>query len=113
MHNYEAEVTNVVDGDTVDVDIDLGFSVFVQHRLRLAGIDAPEKRGDTRKAGKEAKKHLEMLIKKLSPVQVMTIRSRSGKDKQGKYGRYLARLVGKDGSDINELMILDGHAVRM
>ena len=89
---YNAIVTNVVDGDTFDVDIDLGFSVTVSQRIRLYNIDAFETslRGGTtpqeKEKGLEAKKLLTDLLVGNSVV-LETVQ-----DKQGKYGRYLANI---------------------
>ena len=105
----------VVDGDTVDLDLMLGFGVVVRQRCRLAGIDAPEMRGVEREAGIAATAHLEMLLSCDS-----TIICRTQKDKQGKYGRYIATLWtdaagGGDEPalvDINQEMIDDGFATK-
>lgn len=98
----------MVDGDTVDAMVDLGFGIFKKERFRLLGIDAPEKRGATREDGEAAKAFLEVLLAKLTPISIKT-----KKDKQGKYGRYLGTLCGlQDGRliDINFQMIQAGHA---
>lgn len=108
MFEYRAEILRVIDGDTVVVQIDLGFHISVVHTLRLYAINAPEKRGGTKEEklkGWEATKHMEVLLQEHAPVIVKTI-----KDKTGKYGRILATLIGKDGTDLNQQMIKDGHA---
>jgi micrococcal nuclease len=111
MYEYRIKkVTNVVDGDTIDVEIDLGFSVSYAQRLRLAGIDTPESR-TTDKAekvlGLEAKEYLKGKIKDAKDVIVKTEKP----DSSEKYGRILG-WVYVDGSNksINEQMIEDGHA---
>jgi micrococcal nuclease len=111
MYEYRIKkVTNVVDGDTIDVEIDLGFSVSYAQRLRLAGIDTPESR-TTDKAekalGLEAKEYLKGKIKDAKDVIVKTEKP----DSSEKYGRILG-WVYIDGSNksINEQMIEDGHA---
>lgn len=53
LYHYDAVVTNIVDGDTVDMEISLGFSLTIKERIRLAGIDAPEVRGEEREKGLE------------------------------------------------------------
>lgn len=78
MYSYKAKVENVVDGDTVDLGIDLGFDIWHNIRVRLVGIDTPEKWFDY---GKVVKKYV---MKKLEGVQV-TIAT----EKADKYGRYL------------------------
>jgi micrococcal nuclease len=110
FHKYQVNVTRIVDGDTVDVEIDLGFHTFKKERLRLWGINAPERRGSSRLAGTAATEHLSKLIEEHGPVYIETIRHRDA-DKQGKYGRYLAVIYGRDGLNLNRQMVENGHAV--
>jgi micrococcal nuclease len=111
MYEYRIKkVTNVVDGDTIDVEIDLGFSVSYAQRLRLAGIDTPESRTTDKmeKAlGLEAKEYLKSKVKDAKDVIVKTEKP----DSSEKYGRILG-WVYVDGSkkSINEQMIEDGYA---
>lgn len=111
MYEYRVKkVTNVVDGDTIDVDIDLGFSVSFSQRLRLAGIDTPESRTTDKmeKAlGLESKDYLKTKLKDAKEVVVKTEKP----DSSEKYGRILG-WVYVDGStkSINEMMIEDGYA---
>lgn len=111
MYEYRIKkVTNVVDGDTIDVDIDLGFSVSFSQRLRLAGIDTPESRTTDKmeKAlGLESKEYLKLKLKDAKDVIVKTEKP----DSSEKYGRILG-WVFVDGSDksINHQMIEDGYA---
>lgn len=100
-YEYDAEVLKVVDGDTVDLRVDLGFSIFTEMRVRLYGINAPEL---NTQAGKDARAWL--LNKLLPNITVRTI-----KDRQEKYGRYLAVLLDESGNSINEQMVAVGHAV--
>jgi micrococcal nuclease len=111
MYEYRVKkVTNVVDGDTIDVDIDLGFSVSFSQRLRLAGIDTPESRTTNKveKAlGLESKDYLKSKLKDAKEVVVKTEKP----DSSEKYGRILG-WVYVDGStkSVNEIMIEDGYA---
>lgn len=111
MYEYRIKkVTNVVDGDTIDVEIDLGFSVSYAQRLRLAGIDTPESRTADKAEkilGLEAKEYLKSKVKDAKEVIVKTEKP----DSSEKYGRILG-WVYVDGStkSINEQMIEDGHA---
>lgn len=111
MYEYRVKkVTNVVDGDTIDVDIDLGFSVSFSQRLRLAGIDTPESRTTNKveKAlGLESKDYLKSKLKDAKEVVVKTEKP----DSSEKYGRILG-WVYVDGStkSVNEMMIEDGYA---
>jgi micrococcal nuclease len=107
---YVKKVTKVVDGDTIDVDIDLGFDISFSSRVRLAGIDTPESRTTDKmeKAlGIEAKAYLKNAIDSAKSVVIKTEKI----DSSEKYGRILGWLF-LDGSEIsvNEKMIQDGHA---
>ena len=111
MYEYHVKkVNNVVDGDTIDVDIDLGFDISFSSRVRLAGIDTPESR-TTNKAekvlGLEAKEYVKSKIKDAKEVVIKTEKM----DSSEKYGRILG-WVFLDGSkiSINEQMIADGYA---
>jgi len=102
------EVLRVVDGDTVDVLVDLGFSTHRKIRVRLDGIDAPETR--TRDAaeklrGYAAKSWLEEKLVQAKVVSIKTIKSGS----TGKYGRYLGVLYA-DGVNLNQRMVKEGLA---
>ena len=92
MYEYRATLLKVVDGDTIDCNIDLGFGVFLNNqRIRLYGIDTPESRTrdlEEKKCGKLAAKYIEDHIKVSSSF---TLRSRL--DKKGKYGRILGELI--------------------
>ena len=107
---YVKKVTKVVDGDTIDVDIDLGFDISFSSRVRLAGIDTPESRtlDKMEKAlGLEAKAYLKSQIDSAKTIVIKTEKMNSSE----KYGRILGWLF-LDGSNIsmNEKMIEDGHA---
>lgn len=92
MYEYRARITRVIDGDTVEAEIDLGFHVSLTVTLRLAGINAPETRGTERPRGLAATRYLEALLHNLAgDTRVLTVRTR--KDVTEKYGRYLADLI--------------------
>jgi micrococcal nuclease len=107
-YKYKAQVYNVVDGDTYDVIIDLGFDISVKHRIRLFGVDAYESslRGNTtpeeKIKGLKAKDFCEETFKKAhankASVIVETIQ-----DKKGKFGRYLAKVY-IDGVSIADML---------
>jgi len=107
---YVKKVTKVVDGDTIDVDIDLGFDISFSSRVRLAGIDTPESRTADKmeKAlGLESKEYLKKAIDASKTVVIKTEKM----DSSEKYGRILG-WVFLDGSkvSVNEQMIADGYA---
>ena len=103
---YQAELERVVDGDTVDVTLDLGFDVKLhKQRVRLHGIDTPESRTrnlEEKKLGLAAKERLKELC--VGRFKVKSL----GK---GKYGRVLGIPYTEDGQDICQLLIDEGHAV--
>ena len=108
MYEYNCKVKRVVDGDTVDVIIDLGFDIAYSSRVRLYGIDTPESRTrdkDEKARGLISKDFLKSYLDKGGVV----IRTR--KDKKGKFGRVLGEMVVED-ININELMIKEHHAVK-
>lgn len=107
---YVKKVSKVVDGDTIDVDIDLGFDISFSSRVRLAGIDTPESRTSDKlekSLGLESKAYLKNAIESAKTVVIKTEKM----DSSEKYGRILG-WVFLDGSDIsiNQKMIDDGYA---
>lgn len=105
LYEYRADIRRVVDGDTVDADIDLGFNVWLRNeRLRLYRIDAPETRGANKQAGIASAKALTEKIKG-KRVTICTV-----KDRKGKYGRYLATVWLGD-ENINAWLVSNGLAV--
>jgi len=108
MYEYGCTVTRVVDGDTIDVVLDLGFSILHKCRVRLYGIDTPESRTrdkDEKIRGKIAAKYLEDAINNGKQVVIQT----KLKDSRGKFGRVLGDVV-VDGININQSMIDNYHA---
>ena len=110
MYEYKCEVTRVVDGDTVDCVLDLGFSILHKCRVRLYGIDTPESRTrdlDEKARGKLASKFLKEAIDNGNKI----ILKSQLKDSKGKYGRVLGSIV-VDGLDINKAMVANNLAVK-
>ena len=109
MYEYKCKIRKVVDGDTVDVDIDLGFGVWLRkQRVRLVGIDTPESRTrdlEEKKYGLAAK---DFLIK-WTNAGGLTLKTH--KDDRGKFGRILGEIWCFD-TNVNEKMIEEHHAVR-
>lgn len=107
---YVRKVENVVDGDTIDVLIDLGFDILFQSRVRLAGIDTPESRTKDLKEkalGLESKEYLKKALKDAKSVVIKTEKINSSE----KYGRILGWIY-VDGNTVslNDMMINDGYA---
>jgi len=111
MYEYRVKsVLTVVDGDTIDVDIDLGFDISLTKRVRLAGIDTPESRTTNKEEkvlGLEVK---ELLKKKLKEAKTIVIKTQLP-DSTEKYGRILGWIY-LDGAElsVNEALIAGGYA---
>ena len=114
VYEYSCKIVRVVDGDTVDVDIDLGFGMWMhKERIRLHGIDTPESRTrdlEEKKFGLLAKEQVEHFLPKGSIQTLLTV-----KDKAGKFGRILGKFKIEDSlyptpTTINEWMIQHHHA---
>ena len=108
------EINRVVDGDTIDVTIDLGFDLYKKERVRVAGIDTPEKRTrdlEEKELGIDATNYLKKKLEDtIAGDEELTIRTEL-KGGMGKYGRLLGWLyIGEDSVSINEVMINEGYA---
>jgi micrococcal nuclease len=107
---YVRKVENVVDGDTIDVLIDLGFDILFASRVRLAGIDTPESRTSDKAEkvlGLEAKEYLKKQLKDAKSVVIRTEKM----DSSEKYGRILGWVyINGESESINNKMINDGYA---
>jgi len=113
MYEYRVNVIKIVDGDTVDVDIDLGFGVWLKdERVRIMGIDTPESRTKDKvekKFGLAAKARLKSLLGKQAILKTQV--NKSGEDMKGKFGRILGDFVAEDGRMVTEVMVAEGHCV--
>jgi len=104
MWEYRAFVRKVYDGDTITVDFDLGFDILLKNqKIRLAGINAPEVRGEQRAEGLISRDALR------SRIANKWIRIKTEKDKKGKYGRWIGTVI-LDDENINEWLINEGFA---
>ena len=111
------EINRVVDGDTIDVTIDLGFDLYKKERVRIAGVDTPEKRTrdlEEKALGIDATNWMkEQLEDAINGESELTIRTEL-KGGMGKYGRLLGWLyVGDDTTSLNEQMIEEGYALSL
>ena len=115
MHEYKCEILRVIDGDTVDVDIDLGFGVWMRkERVRIHGIDTPESRTRDKEEkiyGLAAKEIVKSYLKAGSDQLLQT-----EKDKTGKFGRILGKFLVYDGvtdsqMHLGDILIREHHAV--
>ena len=116
MYEYRCKVVRVIDGDTVDVDIDLGFGVWLKkERVRLYGIDTPESRTrdlEEKKRGLAAKERVKCILAENETFEVHS-------EELGKYGRvlgsiYITKLNKKDfltKKCLNDILVSENHAV--
>ena len=118
MYEYRATIIKIVDGDTVDVDIDLGFNVVLRdERVRIAGIDTPESRTrdlEEKKFGLAAKARVKQLLGKTCVLKTQI--NKSGEDMKGKFGRILGDFNVYDSDTdswklLTSILISEGHAV--
>ena len=112
MYEYRAKIIKVIDGDTVDVDIDLGFGISLNNeRVRIMGIDTPESRTRDKvekKFGLASKARLKELLGKDTILKTQV--GRGGEDMKGKFGRILGDFL-VHGKKAGEILIKEGHAV--
>jgi len=103
MYEYKATLLKVIDADTIDVSIDLGFDISISQRVRLLGINTAEKNTalGIESAG---------FVRNLIPTGTKLI-LQSEKDKKEKFGRYLARVILDNGTCLNDLLIEKRYAV--
>lgn len=113
QNEYDVHLIKVVDGDTVDVDIDLGFGIQLKdERVRIMGIDTPESRTSDRVEklfGIAAKNRLKELLEK--DAKLITTEDKDGEDMKGKFGRVLGDFRAADGRLVTEIMTEEGHCV--
>jgi len=103
FYNYKLkQIDKVVDGDTIDVTIDLGFDIFTSQRIRLKGVNTPESRTrdkEEKKRGLAAKSFVEFQLSSIEDVVLKTF-----KDKPGKYGRVLGDFIINGESLVNQII---------
>lgn len=110
MYNYYATLDRVVDGDTIDVTIDLGFSIYIKRRVRLQGINTPEVRTrdlEEKERGLAASNRVVELLESFGEKFIIRT-TLVGSDK---YGRVLGVIVSREGINLNDTLLEEGHAV--
>ena len=111
-NEYKVKVLRIVDGDTVDVDIELGFGiVLTDERVRIVGIDTPESRTSNKVEkifGLASKNRLKQLLEK--EAVLITFDDKNGEDMKGKFGRVLGDFKCGD-KTVSQVLIEEGHAV--
>lgn len=109
-YRYKIESFRVVDGDTIESTLEIGFGSSYKDKFRLLGINTPEIKGISKKEGYKSKKRLEYLMNKANLLEILTFKNIGTKGK-GKYGRYLIILL-CDGVNINNKLLKEGYAVK-
>ena len=112
MYEYKVNIIKVIDGDTVDVDIDLGFGMWIKdERVRMMGIDTPESRTRDKiekKFGLASKEKLKSILGKKSILKTQV--NKKGEDMKGKFGRILGDFIVGD-KMATQILIDEGYAV--
>jgi len=112
MYEYRAKIVRVIDGDTVDVDIDLGFGIWMKNeRVRIMGIDTPESRTRDKvekKFGLASKAKLKSLLGNSTVLKTQI--NKKGEDMKGKFGRILGDFT-SDGKKVSKILCEEGFAV--
>ena len=112
MYEYRCKVLKVIDGDTVDIDIDLGFGTWIRNeRVRIMGIDTPESRTSNdieKKFGLAAKSRLQELLGETAILKTQV--NKKGEDMKGKFGRILGNFATEDGRSCADILCEEGHA---
>ena len=109
MYSYKAEIVRVLDGDTLDLAIDLGFEVTVNTRVRLFGLNTPEVTGNEKYLGLQATGFVHEWIETHCEDNICIVETH----KKGKYGRYLAVIKDEFGECLNDELLDTAHAVPM
>ena len=109
LFHYKATVDRVIDGDTIDVVLDLGFDISYRGRIRFQGINAPESRtrdAVEKQAGLAAKRYVEDWINGHEQRVII----QTSLDDRGKFGRILGRILNDEGECLNDELVSLGHA---
>lgn len=105
MYEYKAKILNIVDGDTFDLDIDLGFYTHLQDvRVRLLDVNTPEKRGNESLLGLIVKDYLDSLIKEIGPEVIIRSEKSDTTTYTDSFGRWLVYIKLANGKDLSELL---------
>jgi micrococcal nuclease len=112
MYQYKAKILKVLDGDTVDIDLDLGFNIVLSNqRVRMAGIDTPESRTVDKEEKIRGTLSKKKLAEKLPIGSYVTIETQKSDNNDDKFGRILAVFILEDKTNLNQWMIDNNYAV--
>ena len=110
MYEYKAKLIRVVDGDTIDAEIDLGFKIFIKERIRFAGIDTPESR-TRHKHEKSWGLAAKCRVKDLLEYEDAEFTLTTELQKKGKFGRILGSVILTDGTSLSEILLDEKLAI--
>jgi micrococcal nuclease len=112
MYQYKCKIIKVLDGDTVDIDLDLGFNiVLVNQRVRMAGVDTPESRTTNKEEKPRGLLSKKKLAEKLPVGSWQIIETQKSDNNDDKFGRILGVFILEDGTKVNEWLIQNNYAV--
>lgn len=111
MYEYNAKVLSVYDGDTIRVDLDLGFGIWMRNQpIRFTGIDTPELRGESKEAGIASR---DRLIELLTQADNKCVIKTTKDNQRGKWGRILGEIwVDTQPISVNQILLNEGLAVQ-
>lgn len=112
MYQYKCKINKVLDGDTVDIDLDLGFNiVLVNQRVRMAGVDTPESRTANKEEKPRGLLSKKKLAEKLPIGSWQIIETQRSDNNDDKFGRILGVFILEDGTKVNDWLIQNNYAV--
>lgn len=112
MYQYKCKINKVLDGDTVDIDLDLGFNiVLVNQRVRMAGVDTPESRTTNKEEKPRGLLSKKKLGEKLPVGSWQIIETQKSDNNDDKFGRILGVFILEDGTRVNDWLIQNNYAV--
>ena len=112
MYQYKCKINKVLDGDTVDIDLDLGFNiVLANQRVRMAGVDTPESRTSNKEEKPRGLLSKKKLAEKLPVGSWQIIETQRSDNNDDKFGRILGVFILEDGTQVNDWLIKNNYAV--
>jgi micrococcal nuclease len=112
MYQYKCKINKVLDGDTVDIDLDLGFNiVLVNQRVRMAGVDTPESRTSNKEEKPRGLLSKKKLAEKLPVGSWQIIETQRSDNNDDKFGRILGVFILEDGTKVNDWLIQNNYLI--
>jgi micrococcal nuclease len=112
MYQYKCKINKVLDGDTVDIDLDLGFNIVLSNqRVRMAGVDTPESRTSNKEEKPRGLLSKKKLAEKMPVGSWQIIETQRSDNNDDKFGRILGVFILEDGTKVNDWLIKNNYAV--